>query len=247
MGSVPYLNALPLTAGVEDAIVQLPPAELARRLSDGRLDAALASSTEALFSPRYRALAGVGIVSRGPVYSVILAHREPLHGMRRVYLDTDSCTSVNLVRVLLGERGIRPDFFPLPAKADPTQYDNVLLIGNPAIDFRRAQTDHSVWDLGQAWDEMIKLPFTFAMWTFRDGFVSKPLTNALREVAEAGIAQIPALVAAHQEFDLPFRQAYLGGHIQYRLDQRAQDGLSRFSELLNRFTGRPVYPIRWVD
>jgi len=43
LGSVPYLNAVPLTAGIEHGCVFLPPSRLAAELHAGRLDAALVS------------------------------------------------------------------------------------------------------------------------------------------------------------------------------------------------------------
>ena len=49
VGSVPYLNAAPLTRGLEEQILFAPPAELARRLRRDELDAALVSITEVLF------------------------------------------------------------------------------------------------------------------------------------------------------------------------------------------------------
>ena len=70
IGSVPYLNAAPLTWGMEAEIVLEPPSQLARRLHGGELSAALISITEVLFNPAYIVLDGFGIVSDGPVYSV---------------------------------------------------------------------------------------------------------------------------------------------------------------------------------
>ncbi|HXJ74646.1 MAG TPA: MqnA/MqnD/SBP family protein, partial [Candidatus Dormibacteraeota bacterium] len=59
VGSVPYLNAVPLTRGLEDQIVLAPPARLAELLRDGKLDAALVSVTEVLFHHDYDVLDGI--------------------------------------------------------------------------------------------------------------------------------------------------------------------------------------------
>ena len=48
----------------------------------------------------------VAIASDGPVYSVILAHCGPVEQLREVVVDPASQTSVNLLRCLLGERGM---------------------------------------------------------------------------------------------------------------------------------------------
>ena len=77
-GSVPYLNAVPLTRGIESDITFATPAKLAEMLQRDELDAALVSITEVLLNDRYDILDGIAIASLGEVYSVILAHRKPL-------------------------------------------------------------------------------------------------------------------------------------------------------------------------
>src|SRR5690242_13293173 len=101
VGSVRYLNAVPLTRGLEDQIVFATPSELAKMLRSDELDAALVSVTEVLFSDRYDILDGIAIASLGEVKSVLLAHRKPIEEAREIFCDTASLTSVNLLRVLL--------------------------------------------------------------------------------------------------------------------------------------------------
>src|SRR6266496_679036 len=113
VGSVPYLNAVPLTRGLEEQIIFVPPSELAEKLRRDELDAALVSVTEVLFNDRYDVLDGVAVASLGEVKSVFLAHRMPIEEAKEVFCDTASLTSLNLLRVLLAERGLRPDLKPL--------------------------------------------------------------------------------------------------------------------------------------
>src|SRR5262245_38427179 len=75
VGSVPYLNAVPLTRGLEDQIVFVPPSQLAEMLRGDKLDAALVSVTEVLFNDRYDVLNGIAVASLGEVKSVFLAHK----------------------------------------------------------------------------------------------------------------------------------------------------------------------------
>ena len=245
IGSVPYLNALPLTHTLGDQIELLPPSALARELHAGRLDAALLSVTEVLGRPEYEVLDGVGICSDGPVYSVFLAHRDPLDAVSEVYLDPASCTSVNLLRVLLAERGRLPACRPLAGYAEAARHRNVLLIGNPAIEFRRSHPAHAIWDLGEAWRAMTGLPFVYAVWALRRG--SPPeLAVRLRAAQAAGLAALPEIVAGAPDFDAGFRRAYLGGHVQYRIGAREQAGLHRFGELLVRHAGWGATHLRFV-
>lgn len=246
IGSVHYLNALPLTRGLGEDLVRLAPSRLATELHAGRLDAALLSITEALFHPSHQILDGIGILSRGPVYSVGLAHRQPLDKIQRIHLDPASCTSVNLLRVLLHRQGLHPVFESLGSYSDAASLDNVLLIGNPAIDFRRQHPERPWWDLGQAWFESEQLPFTYAVWVLRQG--SDPaLRQLLRESARRGSVELPELIRESTGYDAAFRAAYLGGHVQYDLDSPAREGIRRFAQQLRGVTDRKVYDPRYVD
>jgi len=246
IGSVPYLNAVPLTYGLEGLVRFLPPSALAAELQAGRLDGGLVSITEVLFHEGYHVLDGLGIVSHGPVASVFLAHREPLEQIRTVYVDVASGASVNLLRVLLAERGLQPEFQLLKSYAVAPQLDNVLLIGNPALDFRREAHAHRLWDLGAAWAELTELPFVYAVWAVRDGADFAPLAAGLRAAAAAGLKALPEIVEQRSEFDLAFRRAYLGGHIRYELGATEKAGLKRFAELLLKHTGRTVFPPHYL-
>ena len=113
VGSVQYLNAVPLTRGIEGEIVFATPAKLAEMLRRDELDAALVSITEVLLNDRYDILNGIAIASLGEVFSVLLAHKKPLAEVKEVFCDTASLTSVNLLKVLLAERGLKPEFKPL--------------------------------------------------------------------------------------------------------------------------------------
>src|SRR5271155_4445620 len=113
IGSVSYLNAVPLTRGIESEIIFATPAKLAEMLRRDELDAALVSITEVLFNDGYDILDGIAIASLGEVYSVLLAHTKPLEQVTEVYCDTASLTGVNLLKVLLAERNLFPEFKPL--------------------------------------------------------------------------------------------------------------------------------------
>src|SRR6266404_5328391 len=137
VGSVAYLNAVPLTRGLEDQVILATPAKLAEMLRRDELDAALVSVTEVLFNDRYDVLDGIAVASLGEVKSVLLAHQQPLSELKEIFCDPASLTSVNLLKVLLAERGIHPHFNPLPSYDSAPNLDAVLLIGDPAIDFAR--------------------------------------------------------------------------------------------------------------
>src|SRR5436309_1861059 len=181
VGSVPYLNAAPLTRGLEEQVIFVPPSKLAEMLQQDELDAALVSVTEVLFNDRYDILDGIAVASLGEVKSVFLAYRRPIEEVKVVFCDTASLASVNLLRVLLAERDLRPVFKPLPNYDFAKLPDYALVIGNPAIDSLRSTRQHEIWDLGAAWYDLTKLPFVYAVWALRRGSENSRLRLQLRE------------------------------------------------------------------
>jgi len=142
VGSVPFLNAVPLTRGLEEQIIFVTPSKLARCLQRDELDAALVSVTEVLFHDRYDVLDGIAIASLGEVQSVLVAHRRPIEEATEIFCDTASLTSVNLLRILLAERGLRPEFKPLADYDFAKMPEYALLIGDRRLIFcvHRADT-----------------------------------------------------------------------------------------------------------
>jgi chorismate dehydratase len=246
VGSVPYLNAVPLTRGLEDQIVFFPPSRLAEMLRKNELDAALVSVTEVLFHDGYDVLDGVAVASLGEVLSVFLAHRQPLSEITEVYCDPASLTSVALLKVLLAERGLKPEFRPLANYDDAARLDAVLLIGDPALDFMRAPHAHQIWDLGAAWYELTNLPFVYAVWALRRDVPNQTLRRQLRDAKTFGIDTLDYIISSRTEYDLNFRKDYLGWHIHYHLGTDEKRGLNKFIELLRKHGFGPVHEPHYV-
>src|SRR6266853_2267522 len=247
VGSVPYLNAVPLTRGLEDQVIFATPAKLAEMLQRGELDAALVSVTEVLFNDRYDVLDGIAVASLGAVQSVLLAHRRPIEEAKEIFCDTASLTSVQVLRVLLAERGLRPELKPLASYDFEGLPDFALLIGDPALDFLRAPRQHEMWDLGAAWYEMSALPFVYAVWALRRGVENSALRRQLREARDFGMDTLDYIIRTRTDYDYDFRNDYLSWHIHYHLGADEKRGLARFTELLRKHTTAPVYEPRFVS
>lgn len=108
IGCVKYLNARPLIRGWPGEVEFDHPSALCERLANGEVDVALVSSFEFLRNPIYRIIDGVSISSDGPVYSVVVAHRDEISKIDEIELDPASETAVNLLRCLLGEFDLKP-------------------------------------------------------------------------------------------------------------------------------------------
>lgn len=246
VGSVPYLNAAPLTRGIEDQIQHVVPSRLAEMLRNRELDAALVSIVEVLFSQQYDLLDGIAIASLGEVYSVFLAHRKPIEQIEVVYCDTASLTSVQLLKILLGEKGLTPEFRALPDLKSVDQHDFVLLIGNPGIEFRRRNPAHEIFDLGAAWYELTRLPFVYAGWALQKDPNNQLLRQQLREAKAFGMDTLDYLIDNRTEYDRAFRKDYLGWHIHYHLGTDEKRGIQRFVEYLRKYSNREVFEPNYV-
>jgi len=244
-GSVPYLNAVPLTRGLEEQILFAPPSELARLLRRDELDAALLSVTEVLLNDRYDILDEIAVVSRGAVQSVFLAHRQPLAKMREIYCDTATLASLNLLKVLLAENGLKPELRPLPDYQAAPSLENVLLIGDQALAFARSRPPHQVWDLGAAWFDLTGLPFVYAVWALRR-VPNEALRRRLRAAGNFGLETLDDIISTRTDFDYGFRKEYLKRRIRYHLGAEERRGLARFVELLRKHGLGPVYEPRFV-
>lgn len=247
VGSVPYLNSVPLTRGLEDQVTLLPPAQLADRLRENLLDAALVSVTEVLFQDRYDVVDGIGICSLGEVQSVLVAHRRPICEATEVFCDPASLTSVQLLRVLLAEQGLHPELKVLPSYDPGSMPDYALLIGDPALDCLRGPRAHEIWDLGYAWYELTRLPFVYAVWALRRDMDQAPLCRRLREARDFGLETLDTIIAERTEYDLDFRRDYLGWHIHYHVGSDEKRGLARFMELLQKHGAGPLHAPRFVS
>lgn len=231
IGCVKYLNSRPLICEYDGPVVFGHPAVLARKLAAGELDAALVPVFHALSEPGYLLVDDVAVGCDGAVFSVFLAHRGELRDVRSIALDPASMSSANLLKVLLAEfHGMHPAFGETG--------DAQLLIGNQAIDFRRAEEGKSDWkflDLGEEWKRCTGLPFVFAVWAVRVGTADiAAVADAFRLLKERGVAQIPELIRREKFADEETRRLYLTEYLRFEIGPRGKSALGLFRELLLR-------------
>ncbi len=247
VGSVKALNAVPLTRGIEDQVVYAQPSKLAEMLRRDELDAALVSIVEPLLNDRYDILDGIAVASLGEVKSVFLAHRLPLEQAKVVFCDTASLTSVTLLKVLLAERGLKPEFKPLENYGAAKDKDFVLLIGDAALDFALSPHEHEIFDLGAEWFELTKRPFVYAVWSLRRGVANRELRRQLQEAKDFGMDTLDHIISSRTEYTEEFRKDYLGWHIHFHLGADEKRGIAKFIELLRKHGFGPVFEPRFVN
>ena len=257
VGTVPWLNAVPLLEGLEaDASVRAePPAALSGALAAGRVDAALLPVAEAIRGVGDGYLGRHGIASEGPVASVLVFLRRPLQDVKEVALDPSSRTSAALARHLLatatpGPLRFRPASRPGP-DPEAERADAVLVIGDPALD-AASRWKGEVLDLGAEWTRRTGLPFVFARWTARAGLGAeerRALAEVLDAAADRGLPQRKSLAErwalAHGQ-DPRRAVHYVQRHVRYRIGPREEEALARFAVVVRALDeaerASPVHP-----
>ena len=234
IGSVPYLNAKPLTEGLNSITYEIP-TRLANCLRQGELDAALVPTLEVLECPDYVVVEGVAIGSQREVKSVFLTYQGDLKNISQITTDSESKTSVALAKLIVKELNLKVQWVEEKAEAQ-------LMIGDRALDFRKNNPQANVLDLGQAWHEQYKLPFVFAVWAIRQDFPNKKdLANQLRQAKEIGIKQLKKYVKTSEE------EIYLRDSICYELGDREKEAILRFQqELLRMDLLKENLSLSWV-
>lgn len=247
VGSVKALCAVPLTRGMEDQVIFGSSTELVQMLSKGELDAALVGTVELLVADRYDVLDGVGIASLGEVKSVLLAHRKPIETAELIFYDPDSVSELLLLKVLLAERKLYPEFKPLENTSAAAEKDFVLLTGDVALDFIFGAHAHEIFDLGAAWYELTHLPFVYAVWALRRGIENSKLRRQLRAAKEFGMETLEHIIRARTEYTEQFRKDYFGWHIHYYIGSDEKRAIVKFAELLRKHGYGPVFDLHFVE
>ena len=229
IGCVKYLNARPLIHGWPGEVHFDHPAALCRMLADGELDVAFVSSFEFLRDPIYAIVGGVCVAADGPVYSVFVAHREPLAQLREIGVDPNSRTSVNLLRCLVAERGSA-------ARLVSREADAKLLIGDQAIRFRQQhEGEYEFWDLAAEWKRLTARPFVFALWLIRPETAhAADIADRLRDLCRQNLERLDDLSAAQEEFSPDFCDRYFRHHLRFTFGDAEKQGLLHFRALCEK-------------
>ena len=244
IGCVKYLNARPLINGWPGEVEFDHPSALCQRLANDELDVALVSSFEFLRNPIYQIVDDISISSDGPVYSVIVSHRDELSNIEEIQLDPASKTSVNLLRCLLAELGLNAQLIHGERAGGSLLATSgaQLLIGDQAIQFRQKYAgEFQFWDLGEQWKKLVGLPFVYALWLIRPEIPNaKAIAERLRRLRDENLANLDDFIAdavagvggpGNRKMTREFVARYYREHIRFSFGERERQGLQHFATL----------------
>jgi chorismate dehydratase len=220
LGSVPYLNALPLIAGLVYPLETQIPRQLLATLKQGQLDIALLSTVTLFENSDFYLIPGMGIGCKGPIQSVKLFFNKPgltFQNITSFKPSPESNTANILARILLKGAAVLGD-------------DAEVVIGDAAM--TRPDPYGSV-DLGELWMQRTGLPFVFAAWISRHPQISKSLWQELIDTKTRNLAQLDACIAASPlvpELSLEAKRDYLRNNIHFELGDDEFAGLQKFRD-----------------
>lgn len=238
---ISYLNTIPFVYGLLNhsvsGLIELKyatPAQAANDLLEANTDIGIIPSAVIPSLGKENIVSDYCIGATGSVASVLLCSNVPVEEIKRVYLDSESRTSVLLSRILFRNYWkVNPEYAQFEQGGQEIDYSaSYVLIGDKAM--IHSNKFKYVYDLAQVWIEYKKLPFVFACWTSNKkldaGFISE-FNNALR----FGVENIGAAVKTiPHNFDNDFAYNYLVNNISYNLTPHKREGLSEFWTLAQK-------------
>ena len=243
LGSVSYLNALPLYRPLETSgkarIIRVVPARLGIHLQNGDCAAALLPIVDHFRDPQSFLVSDACIGSDGAVRSVLLFTKKAPRDIKSVAADTSSHTSVALLRVLLADVfNARPPFVDHAPNIEAMlqAHDAALIIGDNALEAAQNPPHGTeIIDLGAQWKQLTGLPFVFAAWIAREK--TENLDELLSQTRDEGEENLPQIVA---ENPISTRLApnqiedYLRHAVTFHLNEAHRAGLDEFKKRCKR-------------
>jgi chorismate dehydratase len=240
VGIVNYLNTKPLIYGLERKpiselidLVGAYPSRLAQMLKNDEIDIGLIPVAALLELPGYHIIGNYCIGTEGEIASVGLFSEVPMKEIKKIYLDYQSRSSVELLKWLIKESwGIHPEIVQAEDEDYRAEIKGTtagLVIGDRALEQRKVST--FIYDLGSEWRSITGLPFVFAAWVSRKLF-PESFIKVFDEANSLGLLHIEDIVTA-ASYGLYDLNKYYKLHLSYELDDRKKKGMEKFLGLID--------------
>ena len=241
VSAVSYANTYPFIYGLENSDlindIELSldcPSTCATKLLSDNVDIGLVPISLIPKLTYSEIISDYCIGSSGEVRSVILVSNSDLSGIQNIYLDYESRTSNELVKILaMRFWKINPVFvFPENNILDEIPDNSAaLLIGDKSFNYENKFK--VVIDLAKEWTSFTELPFVFACWT-----ANKQLPNDFKakfsKAINMGIYSIDEIINTNYRniMNIPSPKKYLQENIDYLLDDNKKKAMDLFISYL---------------
>jgi len=241
VSAVSYANTYPFIYGLEksDIIDQIElsldcPSVCATKLFSDNVDIGLIPIALIPKLKYSEIISDYCIGSSGEVKSVILVSNTELLNINNIYLDHESRTSNELVKILAKQFWhINPAFiFPEKDVLDKIPSDSAaLLIGDKSFNYEN-KFKHVI-DLAKEWTNYTQLPFVFACWV-ANKHLPKIFKVDFSKALNIGIKNIDNIINTNYRDinKIPSPKKYFQENIDYLLDDRKKKAMDLFISYL---------------
>lgn len=240
IGAVSYLNTRPLLLGLAQEgfknridLVKSYPAKIAQELLAGQIDIGLVPVAIIPQLTHPHIISNYVIGTNGAVASVALFSQVPIDEIKSIYLDYQSRTSVQLLKILLAQFWKKEVEFLAATERYIDQISGTtagLIIGDRALD--NLNKFPYMYDLGLAWKQHTGLPFVFAAWVANQPIPAEFMAafDAANGYGVARLEEVISLIPANEQvYDL---HKYYTENISYVYDEEKKLGLNAFLNLI---------------
>lgn len=231
MNSKPFLYGLNHFSEFENHAISLDiPSLCAKKLLHNEVDLGLIPVAIIPLLKESHIISDFCIGADGPVDSVMLYSQVPLDEIKSVFLDYQSRTSVNLVRVLAKKFwNINPKWI----QANEGYEKNIdgvnagVVIGDRAFDLNNKFT--YVYDLADEWKKFTNLPFVFACWVSNKK-LDKDFLDVFNKALNYGVSNIDLVLdnIDNRGISRNTLEHYFKKNISYRLSDDKHKALDLF-------------------
>lgn len=235
--AVSYYNTIPFIYGIEQSgflknynLSLDVPSMCATKLLSGKADIGLIPIGSLVDFDRYHVISDLCIGAENEVKSVLLLSNSPITEISKIYLDSDSRTSVNLARILTSRYwNISPYFIGNEGfnSLDLQNNEGIVLIGDKT--FGQTEKFNFCYDLATEWIKFTGKPFVFAAWISRNP-LSPEFVSDFNRALNWGVEHIDESILNSKHPNISFEelQAYLSQNISYRLTKEKLEGMELF-------------------
>ena len=233
ISAVSYANTYPFLYGIDKKLdsntyeLSLDvPSECARKLQHNEVDLGLIPVAMIPQIENAEIISDYCIGADGAVKTVLLMSMIPLEEIKTVYLDTDSRSSAQLLKILALEYWKADwDYKELPNDfATNKKIESILLIGDKT---QKPLPYTYIYDLAEVWKDFTGKPFVFAAWvankkldsSFIEEFnkaISFGLENISKSIKEYNVSH---------NYDL---EEYLTKYISYNFNEDKKNALKQY-------------------